>query len=135
MGFKDKMQNYYAKSYMEKNGDRLTQIQGNVVSIKIEEKSILWLFHKLLVTLIIKPDRSKNVVKCTYKRHKWFKKPVFMSISQGHLLLVQGLKGKKGKVNSELIEVVNIRNMTTKKDLVVVEGNPTKPVKQIRKYR
>ena len=135
MGLKDKMQNYYAKSYMDKYGDRLTQIQGNVVSIKVEEKSILWLFHKLLVTLIIKPDRSKNVIKCTYKKHKWFKKPAFMSISQGHLLLVQGLKGKKGKGNSELIEIVNIRNMTTKKDLVVVEGNPTKPVKQIRKYR
>ncbi len=135
MGFKDKIQNYYAKTYMEKYGDRLTQIQGNVVSIKVEKKSILWLFHKLLVTIIIKPDRSKNVIKCTYKKHKWFKKPDFMSISQGHLLLIQGLKGKKGKENSELIEIVNIRNMTTKKDLVFVEGNPTKPVKQIRKYR
>lgn len=138
MGFKDKMQSFYAKNYMDKYGDRLTQIQGNVVSVKIEEKSILWIFHKLLVTLIIKPDRSKNVIKCAYKKHKWFKKPAFMSISQGHLLLVQGLKGKKGKkgkVTSDVIEVINIRNMTTKKDLVVVEGAPTKPVKQIRKYR
>ena len=135
MGFKDKIQNYYAKSYMDKYGDRLTQIQGNVVSIKVERKSVLWIFNKLLVTLIVKPDRSKNVIKCIYKKHRWFKKIDFITINQGHLLLIQGLKGKRGKENSELIEVVNIRNMTTKKDLVVVEGNPTKPVKQIRKYR
>lgn len=135
MGFKDKIQNYYAKTYMEKYGDRLTQIQGNVVSIKVERKSILWIFHKLLVTLIIKPDRSKNVIKCTYKKHRWIKKLDFMLISQGHLLLIQGLKGVKGKGNSELIEIVNIRNLTTKKDLVFVEGNSAKPVRQERKYR
>ncbi|WP_026881272.1 hypothetical protein [Clostridium akagii] len=135
MGFKDKIQNYYAKSYMDKYGDRLTQIQGNVVSIKVERKSVLWIFNKLLVTLIVKPDRSKNVIKCIYKKHRWFKKIDFITINQGHLLLIQGLKGVKGKGNSELIEIVNIRNMTTKKDLVFVEGNTTKPVKQIRKYR
>lgn len=135
MGFKDKIQNYYAKSYMDKYGDRLTQIQGNVVSIKVERKSVLWLFNKLLVTLIVKPDRSKNVIKCIYKKHRWFKKIDFITINQGHLLLIQGLKGVKGKGNSELIEIVNIRNMTTKKDLVFVEGNTTKPVKQVRKYR
>jgi hypothetical protein len=135
MGFKDKLQNYYAKSYMDKYGDRLTQIQGNVVSIKVEEKSVLWIFHKLLVTLIVKPDRSKNVVKCEYKKNKWFKKPPFMSINQGNLLLIQGLKGKKGKGNSEIIEVINIKNMTTKKDLVQVEGSDSKPIKQVRKYR
>jgi hypothetical protein len=135
MGFKDKLQNYYAKSYMDKYGDRLTQIQGNVVSIKVEEKSVLWIFHKLLVTLIVKPDRSKNVVKCEYKKNKWFKKPPFMSINQGNLLLVQGLKGKKGKGNSEIIEVINIKNITTKKDLVQVDGSDSKPIKQVRKYR
>jgi hypothetical protein len=135
MGFKDKLQNYSTKAYMDKYGDRLTQIQGNVVSIKIEEKSVLWIFHKLLVTLIVKPDRSKNVVKCEYKKNKWFKKPSFMSINQGNLLLIQGLKGKKGKGNSETIEVLNIKNMTTKKDLVHVEGSDTKPIKQVRKYR
>jgi hypothetical protein len=135
MSFKDKLQNYSTKAYMDKYGDRLTQIQGNVVSIKIEEKSVLWIFHKLLVTLIVKPDRSKNVVKCEYKKNKWFKKPPFMSISQGNLLLVQGLKGKKGKGNSETIEILNIKNMTTKKDLVHVEGSDAKPIKQVRKYR
>lgn len=135
MGFKDKLQNYYAKSFMDKNGDRITQLQGNVVSVKIEEKSILWIFHKLLVTLIIKPDRSKNVVKCEYKKSRWFKKVTFMTINQGNLLLVQGLKAKKGKGNGESIDILNIRNMTTKKDLVQVDGNPSKPVKQIRKYR
>ena len=138
MSLKEKMQNYYTKSFMEKNGDRITQVQGNVVSIKIEEKSILWIFHKILVTLIVKPDRSKNVVKCEYKKSRWFKKPTFMTINQGNLLIVQGLKGLKGKakVNSETIEIMNIRNMTTKKDLVEIEGNPpAKTVKQVRKYR
>lgn len=135
MGFKEKIQNYYTKSYMKKYGDRLTQVQGNVISIKVEEKSILWIFHRLLVTLIIKPDRSKNVTRCTYKRNRWFKKPEFMTINQGNLLIVQGVKGVKGKGNSETIEVMNIRNMTTKKDLVKIDGNTPKTVKQVKRYK
>lgn len=135
MGFKEKIQNYYTKSYMKKYGDRLTQVQGNVISVKIETKSILWIFHKLLVTLIVKPDRSKNITKCTYKRNRWFKKPEFMTINQGNLLIVQGVKGPKGKGNRETIEVMNIRNMTTKKDLVKIDGNTPKTVKQIKRYK
>ena len=135
MGFKEKIQNYYTKSYMKKYGDRLTQVQGNVISIKVEEKSILWIFHRLLVTLIIKPDRSKNITRCTYKRNRWFKKPEFMTINQGNLLIVQGVKGVKGKENSETIEVMNIRNMTTKKDLVKIDGNTPKTVRQVKRYK
>ncbi|MFT8313897.1 MAG: hypothetical protein ABF633_06515 [Clostridium sp.] len=135
MGFKEKIQNYYTKSYMKKYGDRLTQVQGNVISIKVEEKSILWIFHRLLVTLIIKPDRSKNITRCTYKRNRWFKKPEFMTINQGNLLIVQGVKGVKGKENSETIEIMNIRNMTTKKDLVKIDGNTPKTVRQVKRYK
>lgn len=135
MGFKEKIQDYYTKSYLKKYGDRLTQVQGKVISVKLEEKSILWIFHKLIVTLIIKPDRSKNITKCTYKRNKWFKKPEFMTINQGNLLIVQGVKGPKGKGNRETIEVMNIRNMTTKKDLVKIDGNTPKTVKQIKRYK
>jgi hypothetical protein len=122
MSIKEKFSKYYTDTYLKRYGDRLTQIQGNVVSVKIEEKTILWLFHKLTATLIIKPDRSKTVIKCGYKKNKWFKKPGFIVINQGNLLLVQGLKGKKGKDNRELITIMNIRNLTTKKDLIPVEG-------------
>lgn len=122
MSIKEKFSKYYTDTYLKRYGDRLTQVQGNVVSVKIEEKTILWLFHKLTATLIIKPDRSKTVVKCYYKKNKWFKKPGFIVINQGNLLLVQGLKGKKGKDKRELITIMNIRNLTTKKDLIPVEG-------------
>lgn len=136
MGFKDKMQAYYTKSFMDKNGDRITQIQGNVISVKVEEKTVLWIFHKLIATLIVKPDRSKSVVKCEYKKNRWFKKPTFMSLSQGNLVVVQGLKGIKGKGNSEIIEIMNIGNYSTGKYLVEVEGAPPlKASKQVRKFK
>ena len=44
MGFKDKLAKYYTESYIKKYGDRLAQVQGNVVSVKVEEKTILWIF-------------------------------------------------------------------------------------------
>lgn len=47
MGFRDKIQQYYINSYMKKYGDRLTQVQGKVLSCKIEKKSIIGIFHKL----------------------------------------------------------------------------------------
>lgn len=131
MSIREKFSKSYTDIYLKRYGDRITQVQGNVVSIKTEEKTILWIFHKLRVTLIVRPDRSKAVVKCLYKRNKWFKKPTFMLISQGNLLLVQGLKGKKGKDNRELITIMNVRNLTTKKDLVPVEGK----VQQVRKVQ
>ena len=55
MSFKEKLTQYYTQSYLKKYGDRLTQIQGNVVSVKIEEKTILWIFHKLTATLLVRP--------------------------------------------------------------------------------
>jgi hypothetical protein len=122
MSIKEKFSKYYTETYLKRYGDRITQVQGNVVSAKIEEKTILWIFHKLTATLIVKPDRSKTVVKCFYKKNKWFKKPSFITVNQGNLVIIQGLKGKKGKEGRELISIMNVRNLTTKKDLIPVEG-------------
>lgn len=137
MGFKQKLQKSYTDAYLKKYGDRLTQSQGNVVSVKVEEKCILWIFHKIVATIILKPERSKGVIKCVYKRNRWFKKPDFINVSQGNLLIVQGLKGKKGKDNREILQIINIRNLTTKKDLVPVEGKGAKikRVQKVQRYR
>lgn len=136
MGFKERLAKYYTDSYLKKYGDRLTQVQGNVVSVKVEEKTILWLFHKLTAILIIRPERSKNIVRCVYKKNRWFKKPEFMVVNQGNLVIIQGLKGKKGKENREAIEIMNIKNLTTKKDLVKTEGAPqVKRVQKVQRYK
>ncbi|SHH43955.1 hypothetical protein SAMN02745196_00379 [Clostridium collagenovorans DSM 3089] len=136
MGFKDKFKQQYAQTYMNKYGDRLTQVQGKVLSIKVEEKAILWIFHKLLATIVVKPEGSKSITKCVYKKNRWFKKVTFISVLQGHNVVIQGLKGKKGKDNRENIEIMNIRNLTTKRDLVPVEGAPkVQRVRQDRRYR
>lgn len=138
MGFKEKLAKYYTDSYIKKYGDRLAQIQGNVVSVKVEEKTILWIFHKITAVLIVRPERSKSVIKCVYKKNKWFKKPTFMTINQGNLVVIQGLKGKKGKKSKEsreIIEIMNIKNLTTKKDLVPVEGAQVKRVQKVQRMK
>lgn len=134
MGIKQKFAKRYADSYMKKYGDRITQTQGNVISIKVEEKSILWLFHKLKVTILVRPERSKSVVKCIFSKNKWFKKPAFITITQGNLVVIQGMKGKKGKEGREQIQVMNVRNLSTKKDLIPVEGKVQK-VQKIQRIR
>lgn len=134
MSFKEKIAQYYTKSYLKKYGDRLTQVQGTVVSIKITRKTILWIFNKLTVTLLVRPERSKNIVKCSYIRKKWFKKPEFISINQGNLVLVQGLKGKRGRGNRESLDLINIRNITSKKDLIPIEGKMPK-VQKIKRFK
>lgn len=134
MSFKEKFAQQYAKSYFKKYGDRLTQVQGNVVSVKVEEKCILWIFHKLIVTILVRPDRSKTIQKCIYRKNKWFKKPKFIPISQGNLVIVQGMKGKKGKDDRETMVLMNVRNLTTKKDLVPVEGKAAE-IKRVQKVQ
>lgn len=134
MSIKEKFAKYYTDSYLKKYGDRLTQVQGNIISVKVEEKTILWLFHKIKAVLIIKPERSKSVIQCIYKKNKWFKKPAFLAVSQGNLVIVQGLKGKKGKETRETINVMNVRNLTTKKDLVPVTGKVQK-VQRVQRFR
>lgn len=130
MGFKEKLAKYYTESYIKKYGDRMAQFQGSVISVKVQEQTILWIFHKITATLIIRPERSKSVIKCAYNKNRWFKKPEFIAISQGHNVVIQGLKGKKGKQNSEVIEIMNILNLTTKKDLIPVDHSQIKKVKQ-----
>jgi hypothetical protein len=128
MGIRDKLTESYTKNYLKKYGDRITQEQGKVLSVKIEEKSVLWIFHKIMVSIIIKPERSRNVVKCYYKKNRWFKKPKFMNVSQGNSLIIQGLKPEKAKSNKKValagdsIEIMNVINMNTKQQLVKTEG-------------
>lgn len=38
MGFKEKLSQHYTNSYLAKYGDRLSQAQGKVISIKTEKK-------------------------------------------------------------------------------------------------
>ena len=130
MGFKDKMTKYYSDAYMEKYGDRMTSVAGTILSVKTEVKSILGIFNKLHVFLVVKPEVGKQVVKCEYKQNKWFKKPQFIDVNQGHKVIIMGLKGIKGKANSENILVSNIANLTTKKDLHPFDHSQIKKARQ-----
>lgn len=130
MGFKDKMTKYYSDAYMEKYGDRMTSVAGTILSVKTEVKSILGIFNKLHVFLVVKPEVGKQVVKCEYKQNKWFKKPQFIDVNQGHKVIIMGLKGIKGKANSETILVSNIANLTTKKDLHPFDHSQIKKARQ-----
>jgi len=121
MGFRDKINKKIQDVYWERYKDRITQVHGHILSVKIVEKAILGFIHTLRVDIVVKPERSKTVVKCQYKRRRYFKKPEFMQLNQGHLVLIQGLKPvKKKNKDSDVIEVMNIINMTTKKELVPV---------------
>ena len=118
MGFKDSLAKKYSEAYLNKYGDRITQVQGRVLSVKVSTKTVLWIYHKLIVDLLVKPESSKVVIRCQYKKKKWFKKPPFMTLNQGHSVLVQGVKGKKGKEDRDIITIMNIMNFSTKQDLV-----------------
>ena len=130
MGFKDKMTKYYSDAYMEKYGDRMTSVAGTILSVKTEVKSILGIFNKLHVFLVVKPEVGKQVVKCEYKKNRWFKKPQFIDVNQGHKVIIMGLKGIKGKANSENILVSNIANLKTKKDLHPFDHSQIKKARQ-----
>ena len=130
MGFKDKMTKYYSDAYMEKYGDRMTSVAGTILSVKTEVKSILGIFNKLHVFLVVKPEVGKQVVKCEYKKNRWFKKPQFIDVNQGHKVIIMGLKGVKGKTNSENVIVSNIANLTTKKDLHPFDHSQIKKARQ-----
>ncbi|AWZ48220.1 hypothetical protein [Hathewaya limosa] len=133
MGFKDSFRQKSAEVFFDKNKDRITQVQGKVLSIKVEEKTFLWIIHKLTAIILIKPENSKNVVQCVYKKRRWFKQVNFMTIFQGHSLIVQGLKSHVSKKDTrEIVEILNIRNNTTKKFLVPVEGAENLKVQRVR---
>lgn len=139
MSFKEKISQSYAKSFLKKYGNRLTNIQGNVISVKVERKTFLWIINKIVATIIVKPDRSRSVVKCVYKRRRFFKKPDFMNIYQGNLVIVQGLKpdksSKKSKKSTDAVEVMNIRNLSTKCDLVPVDDGGVKVSRKIQRIK
>lgn len=132
MGFRDKLTEYYTKSYLKKYGDRLTQSQGNVLSIKVNVKRYLWIFYILTAVVVLKPERSKNIIKCTYKKKRWFKKPTFMNINQGHFVIVQALKDKKAREN---LRILNIRNLSNKQDLIPVNQPQPKSMTKIQRVR
>lgn len=129
MGFKDKLNKYYTDSYMQKYGDRISSASGTVVSIKIEEKNYI-IIKKLIVDMIIKSDVSKGVIKARYTKKKWFKKINFISINKGHKVMIMGLKGKKGKKDSEVLQIQNVLNLTTKKDLIPIDHSQIKKSRQ-----
>ena len=130
MGFKDKMTKYYSDAYMEKYGDRMTSVAGTILSVKTEVKSILGIFNKLHVFLVVKPEVGKQVVKCEYRQNRWFKKPQFIDVNQGHKVIIMGLKGVKGKANSENVLISNIANLTTRKDLHPFDHSQIKKARQ-----
>ena len=130
MGFKDKMTKYYSDAYMEKYGDRMTSVAGTILSVKTEVKSILGIFNKLHVFLVVKPEVGKQVVKCEYKKNRWFKKPQFIDVNQGHKVIIMGLKGVKVKANSENVLISNIANLTTRKDLHPFDHSQIKKARQ-----
>lgn len=136
MSLKEKLTNNMQNAYLKKYGDRITQVQGNVISVTIETKTILWIFHKLKAIILIRPDGTKKISKCIYVKNRFFKKPQFMQLSKGNYIVAQGLKGKKGKSDRELISIINIRNLTTKKDLIYIKGQPdVKKVRKVSRYK
>lgn len=117
MGFRDKMNASMQEAYIKKYGDRMTALRGNIVSVKITTKRILFIFHKLRVDILLKPERSKNIVRCYFKKNTWFKKYNLINLQNGHLIVIQGLKDKKG----EAVQILNIQNLTTRKSIMDIE--------------
>lgn len=114
MGFRDSLNKGMQDRYLKKYGDRMTALRGNIINVKITEKRFLFFIHNLRVDILLRPERSKNIVRCYYKRRTWFKKYNLLNLQNGHLIIVQGLKDKKG----EAIEIINIQNLTTKKSII-----------------
>ncbi|MEG1003090.1 hypothetical protein [Clostridium sp.] len=129
MGLKDKFDKYFRDSYFQKYGDRITSAAGTVISVKTEEKNYV-IFNKLVVDMILKPDAGKGAIKCRYKKNKWFKKPEFIQLNKGHKVMIMGLKGVKGKKDSEVIQVQNVINLTTKRDLIPIDHSQIKKARQ-----
>ncbi|SFC61891.1 hypothetical protein [Clostridium uliginosum] len=129
--FSGKFSKYFQDAYLEKYGDRITSTAGTILSVKIIEKSYL-IFNTMLVELIVKPEVGKSVVKCFYKKNRWFKKPEFISIAQGHKVMIMGIKGEKikKKDTTEAVQIMNVLNLTTKKDLVPVDHSQIKRSRQ-----
>ena len=129
MGLKDHMNKYLQDSYMEQYGARVASASGTVVSVKFTEKNYI-IIKKLIVDLVIKSDTSRGVVKATYKKNRWFKKPEFIPVKIGNKVIVMGLKGIKGQKDADVIVLQNLLNLTTKKDLAPFDHSQLKKAKQ-----
>lgn len=135
MGLKEKLSgkfgNYFQDAYMQKYGDRITSVSGTILSAKIVEKDY-FIIKRIMVELIIKPEVGRKVVKCWYKKNRWFKKPDFIAIKQGHKVIIMGVNGEKDskKENSQEVQIMNILNLTTKKDLIPVDHSQIKKSRQ-----
>jgi len=129
MGFKDKFGKYFQDSYYQKYGDRIASTSGTVVSIKFQEKNY-FLFHTFVVDMVIKPEIGPGIVKCRYKKSKFFKKVPFIAISRGHKVMIMGLKGIKGKKDADVLQIQNVLNLTNKKDLVPIDHSLLKKSRQ-----
>lgn len=129
MGFRDKFDNYFKDSYFQKYGDRITSVAGTVVSIKYQEKNFV-LFHRLVVDIVVKPEVGKSIVKTRYKKIRFFKKVDFIPVNMGNKVMIMGLKGVKGKKDGDIVEIQNILNLTTKKDLIPIDHSQIKKGRQ-----
>ena len=131
MGFRDKMNSYFQDAYLQKYGDRMTSVSGTVLSFKLVEKNY-FIFHRIIIEMIVKPEVGKKVVKCWYKKNRWIKKPEFISVKQGHKVIIMGITGQKDskKENSQEVQIMNLLNLTTKKDLVPIDHSQIKKSRQ-----
>lgn len=135
MSFKDKLSgkfnSYFQSAYMEKYGDRITSLSGTILSVKLTEKNYI-IFNKLIVEMVVKPEVGKKVVKCWYKKNRWFKKPEFIAVKQGHKVMIMGVTGDKNskKENSQEVQIMNLLNLTTKKDLIPIDHSQIKKSRQ-----
>ena len=135
MGLKEKLSgkfgNYFQNAYMEKYGDRITSISGTILSVKLIEKSYI-IFNRLMVEMVVKPEVGKAIVKCWYKKNRWFKKPEFITVKQGNKVIIMGVTGEKDnkKENSQQVQIMNVLNLTTKKDLVPIDHSQIKKSRQ-----
>jgi hypothetical protein len=129
MGFKDKFGKYFQDSYYQKYGDRIASTSGTVVSIKYREKSYIF-FHTLVVDMVVKPEIGKGIVKARYKKNKFFKKVPFIQVGMGHKVMLMGLKGVKGAKDADILQIQNVLNLTTKKDLVPIDHSQIKKSRQ-----
>lgn len=129
MGFKDNLNEALQKRYLKKYGDRMTALRGNIINVKVTEKTFLFFIHNLRVDILLRPERSKNIVRCYFKKRTWFKKFNLLNLQTGHLIIVQGLKDKKG----EAVEILNIQNITTKKSILDIDIKQRQQKQVIRK--
>lgn len=132
MGIKDKLEEYQRDNFMEQYGDRITPVLGNLLAVKIERKTKFFLWHTLLVSLVVKPQNSKNVVRAQYKKGKFLKDPEFIALRQGNQVLVQGVKGDKGKEAAETVNIMNVVNLTDKTQLVQGDVSVDEIIAQVR---